>query len=98
MFAAIFISVRAIQEEVSDGFSIADLFKNELFYTTPSILPTCPSSFSSPKLVVKILNTKKKLPIANQAKIMLTVWKMRSCWEMWGVYWAWCLRGFMAFR
>jgi len=33
MFAAIFISVRAIQEEVSDGFSIADLFKNELFYT-----------------------------------------------------------------
>ena len=33
MFAAIYISVRAIQEEVSDGFNIGDLFKNQLFYT-----------------------------------------------------------------
>ena len=31
-----------------------------------------------PKLVVRILNTRKKLPIANQAKIMLTVWKTNS--------------------
>jgi hypothetical protein len=46
--------------------------------TTPKILPTLPSSVSSPKLVVRILKTKKKLPIANHAKIMLTVLKMNS--------------------
>lgn len=33
MFAAIFISVKAIQAEVKDGFNITELFKNELFYT-----------------------------------------------------------------
>ncbi|KAM7191864.1 chitin synthase 3 [Naviculisporaceae sp. PSN 640] len=33
MFAAIFISVKAIQAEVADGFDITELFKNELFYT-----------------------------------------------------------------
>lgn len=35
MFAAIFISVRAIQTDISDanGFSVSDLFKNKVFYT-----------------------------------------------------------------
>lgn len=46
--------------------------------TTPKISPTFPSSFGSPSPVVRILNTRKKLPIANQAKIMLTVWNTNS--------------------
>ncbi|KAJ9156191.1 Chitin synthase 3 [Pleurostoma richardsiae] len=33
MFAAIFISVKAIQADVTDGFSVSDLFKNQVFYT-----------------------------------------------------------------
>lgn len=34
MFAAIFISVRAIQSDLSDGsFSVSDLFQNKVFYT-----------------------------------------------------------------
>ncbi|KAK3944068.1 chitin synthase 3 [Diplogelasinospora grovesii] len=33
MFAAIFISVRAIQTDLANGFAISDLFKNPVFYT-----------------------------------------------------------------
>ncbi|KAK3327412.1 glycosyltransferase family 2 protein [Cercophora scortea] len=33
MFAAIFISVKAIQTDVAKGFGISDLFKNQVFYT-----------------------------------------------------------------
>lgn len=33
MFAAVFISVKAIQADISDGFSVSDLFKNQVFYT-----------------------------------------------------------------
>lgn len=34
MFAAVFISVNAIQEDLSDGaFSVSDLFQNQVFYT-----------------------------------------------------------------
>ncbi|KAI1778564.1 glycosyltransferase family 2 protein [Hypoxylon cercidicola] len=32
-FAAVFITVRAVQAEVADGFNISDLFKNKLFYS-----------------------------------------------------------------
>lgn len=34
MFAAVFISVKAIQTDLStDGFTVSDLFKNQVFYT-----------------------------------------------------------------
>lgn len=35
MFAAVFITVHAIQEDISDanGFNVSDLFKNKVFYT-----------------------------------------------------------------
>lgn len=34
MFAAVFISVNAIQDDLSDGaFSVSDLFQNQVFYT-----------------------------------------------------------------
>ncbi|KAK0636304.1 chitin synthase 3 [Bombardia bombarda] len=33
MFAAVFISVKAIQADVSKGLGLADLFKNQVFYT-----------------------------------------------------------------
>ncbi|EHK98484.1 putative Chitin synthase A [Glarea lozoyensis 74030] len=33
MFASVFITVRSIQEQTKTGFAVADIFKNQIFYT-----------------------------------------------------------------
>jgi hypothetical protein len=50
--------------------------------TTPRIFPTWPRRVLDPREVVRIWKTRKKLPMANHAKIMLIVVYVNSIKNM----------------